>query len=123
MAMVNVRENLETLVAKSQFYGCERQLILSGSRPLLTNPYVSYGDRVLIDFRIALNPEETDMTVAKLCEKFDGLNFIKFPEGNIEYLKNSFNGRKFFMVVYHVYTINEGFNLYNRLKDTYFSMT
>lgn len=66
MAEVSVKNSFETLYSVSKMNDSERQVILSGSCPLLQNPYISYGDRVLLDFRIGLTDEETHMSLAEL---------------------------------------------------------
>lgn len=81
MAEVSVKSSFETLVAVSKMNDSKRQVILRGSCPLLTNPYISYGDRVLLDFRIGLTDEEKDMSLAELKQKFSKLHIVKFPFG------------------------------------------
>ena len=74
MAEVSVKSSFETLVAVSKMNDSKRQVILRGSCPLLTNPYISYSDRVLLDFRIGLTDEEKDMSLAELKQKFSKLH-------------------------------------------------
>lgn len=95
MAEVSVKSSFETLVAVSKMNDSKRQVILRGSCPLLTNPYISYGDRVLLDFRIGLTDEEKDMSLAELNQKFSKLHIVKFPFGQTECLKSQFNGKTF----------------------------
>lgn len=120
MAEVSVKSSFETLVAVSKMNDSKRQVILRGSCPLLTNPYISYGDRVLLDFRIGLTDEETHMSLAELNQKFSNLHLIKFPLGQTECLKSQFNGKNFLMFYYHVYNMDEGISLYQKLKEEYF---
>ena len=120
MAEVSVKSSFETLVAVSKMNDSKRQVILRGSCPLLTNPYISYGDRVLLDFRIGLTDEEKDMSLAELSQKFSNLHLIKFPLGQTECLKSQFNGKNFLMFYYHVYNMDEGISLYQKLKEEYF---
>ncbi len=119
MAEVSVK-SFETLVAVSKMNDSERQVILGGSCPLISNPYISYGDRVLLDFRIGLTDEEKDMSLAELNQKFSHLHLIKFPAGQTECLKSQFNGKTFLVFYYHVYNMDEGIALYQRLKKKYF---
>ena len=120
MAEVSVKSSFETLVAVSKMNDSKRQVILRGSCPLLRNPYISYGDRVLLDFRIGLTDEETHMSLAELNQKFSNLHLIKFPLGQTECLKSQFNGKNFLMFYYHVYNMDEGISLYQKLKEEYF---
>ena len=120
MAMELNVQDFETVAAISSAYGCKRQIILSGSCPLLQNPYVSYGDRVLLDFRIDLTDEEKDMSLAELKQKFSNLHLVKFPFGQTECLKSQFNGKTFLLFYYHVYNMEEGIALYQKLKEKYF---
>ena len=99
MAEVSVKNSFETLYSVSKMNDSERQVILSGSCPLLQNPYISYGDRVLLDFRIGLTDEETHMSLAELNQKFSNLHLVKFPLGQTECLKSKFNGKTFFAVL------------------------
>lgn len=117
---MGVKSSFETLVAVSKMNDSERQVILRGSCPLISNPYISYGDRVLLDFRIGLTDEEKDMSLAELNQKFTHLNLIKFPAGQTECLKSQFNGKTFLVFYYHVYNMDEGIALYQRLKKKYF---
>lgn len=121
MAMeLNLQKDFETVAAISSAYGGKRQIILSGSCPLLSNPYISYGDRVLLDFRIGLTDEEKDMSLAELNQKFSKLHIVKFPFGQTECLKSQFNGKTFLLFYYHVYNMEEGIALYQKLKEKYF---
>ena len=120
MAEVSVKSSFETLVAVSKMNDSERQIILRGSCPLLQNPYISYGDRVLLDLRIGLTDEETSMPLAELEQKFSHLHLVKFPSGQTECLKSQFNGKTFLMFYYHVYNMDEGISLYQKLKEEYF---
>ena len=120
MAEVSVKDCFETMYSVSKMNDSERQVILRGSCPLLTNPYISYGDRVLLDFRIGLTDEEKDMSLAELNQKFSNLHLIKFPLGQTECLKSQFNGKTFLMFYYHVYSMDEGIALYQKLKEKYF---
>ena len=120
MAEVSVKSSFETLVAVSKMNDSKRQVILRGSCPLLTNPYISYGDRVLLDFRIGLTDEEKDMSLAELKQKFSKLHIVKFPFGQTECLKSQFNGKTFLLFYYHVYNMEEGIALYQKLKEEYF---
>lgn len=120
MAMELNVQDFETVAAISSVYGCKRQIILSGSFPLLTNPYIAYGDRVLLDFRIDLTDEEKDMSLAELKQKFSNLHLVKFPFGQTECLKSQFNGKTFLLFYYHVYNMEEGISLYQKLKEKYF---
>ena len=120
MAEVSVKSSFETLVAVSKMNDSKRQVILRGSCPLLQNPYVSYGDRVLLDFRIGLTDEEKDMSLAELNQKFSNLHLVKFPFGQTECLKSQFNGKTFLLFYYHVYNMDKGIALYQKLKEKYF---
>ena len=120
MAEVSVKSSFETLVAVSKMNDSKRQVILRGSCPLLTNPYISYGDRVLLDFRIGLTDEEKDMSLAELNQKFSKLHIVKFPFGQTECLKSQFNGKTFLLFYYQVYNMEEGIDLYQKLKEKYF---
>ena len=119
MAEVSVRNTFETLVKISKMNDSERQLILRGSCPS-QNPYIAYGDRVLLDFPIGLTDEETHMSLAELNQKFSNLHLIKFPLGQTECLKSQFNGKTFLMFYYHVYNMDDGIALYEKLKWKYF---
>lgn len=119
MAEVSVKNTFETLVKISKMNDSERQLILRGSCPS-QNPYIAYCDRVLLDFRIGLTDEETHMSLAELNQKFSNLHLIKFPLGQTECLKSQFNGKTFLMFYYHVYNMDEGIALYEKLKEKYF---
>lgn len=120
MAGVSVKNSFETLVAVSKMNDSERQVILRGSCPLLQNPYISYGDRVLLDFRIGLTDEEKHMSLAELNQKFSHLHLIKFPYGQTECMKNQFNDKTFLLFYYHVYNMDDGIALYQKLKKKYF---
>lgn len=120
MAEVSVKDCFETMYSVSKMNDSERQVILRGSCPLLQNPYISYGDRVLLDLRIGLTDEETSMPLAELNQKFSHLHLIKFPAGQTECLKSQFNGKTFLVFYYHVYNMDEGIALYQRLKRKYF---
>lgn len=120
MAEVSVKNSFETLYSVSKMNDSERQVILSGSCPLLQNPYISYGDRVLLDFRIGLTDEETHMSLAELNQKFSNLHLVKFPLDQTECLKSKFNGKTFLLFYYHVYNMEEGIALYQKLKKKYF---
>lgn len=120
MAEVSVKNSFETIATISKMCGSKRQIILRGSCPLLQNPYISYGDRVLLDFRIGLTDEETHMSLAELEQKFSNLHLIKFPLGQTECLKSQFNGKTFLLFYYHVYNMDEGIALYKNLKEKYF---
>ena len=111
MAEVSVKNSFETLYSVSKMNDSERQVILSGSCPLLQNPYISYGDRVLLDFH---------MSLAELNQKFSNLHLVKFPLGQTECLKSKFNGKTFLLFYYHVYNMEEGIALYQKLKKKYF---
>lgn len=119
MAEVSVKNSFETLYSVSKMNDSERQLILRGSCPL-QNPYISYGDRVLLDLRIGLTDEETSMPLAELEQMFSHLHLVKFPSGQTECLKSQFNGKTFLMFYYHVYNMDEGIALYQKLKEKYF---
>lgn len=119
MAEVSVKNSFETLYSVSKMNDSERQLILRGSCPL-QNPYISYGDRVLLDLRIGLTDEETSMPLAELEQMFSHLHLVKFPAGQTECLKSQFNGKTFLMFYYHVYNMDEGIALYQKLKEKYF---
>ena len=119
MAEVSVKNSFETLYSVSKMNDSERQLILRGSCPL-QNPYISYGDRVLLDLRIGLTDEETSMPLAELEQMFSHLHLVKFPSGQTECLKSQFNGKNFLMFYYHVYNMDEGIALYQKLKEKYF---
>ena len=119
MAEVSVKNSFETLYSVSKMNDSERQLILRGSCPL-QNPYISYGDRVLLDLRIGLTDEETSMPLAELEQMFSHLHLVKFPAGQTECLKSQFNGKNFLMFYYHVYNMDEGIALYQKLKEKYF---
>lgn len=119
MAEVSVK-SFETLVAVSKMNDSERQVILRGSCPLIRNPYISYGDRVLLDFRIGLTDKEKDMSLAELNQKFSNLHLVKFPAGQTECLKSQFNAKSFLVFYYHVYNMEEGIALYQKLKEKYF---
>lgn len=120
MAEVSVKNGFETIATISKMCGSKRQIILRGSCPLLQNPYISYGDRVLLDLRIGLTDEETSMPLAELEQKFSHLHLVKFPAGQTECLKSQFNGKTFLMFYYHVYNMDEGISLYQKLKEEYF---
>lgn len=120
MAEVSVKNGFETIATISKMCGSKRQIILRGSCPLLQNPYISYGDRVLLDLRIGLTDEETSMPLAELEQKFSHLHLVKFPSGQTECLKSQFNGKTFLMFYYHVYNMEEGIALYQKLKKKYF---
>ena len=120
MAEVSVKNGFETIATISTMCGSKRQIILRGSCPLLLNPYISYGDRVLLDLRIGLTDEETSMPLAELEQKFSHLHLVKFPSGQTECLKSQFNGKTFLMFYYHVYNMDEGISLYQKLKEEYF---
>ena len=120
MAEVSVKNGLETIATISKMCGSKRQIILRGSCPLLQNPYISYGDRVLLDLRIGLTDEETSMPLAELEQMFSHLHLVKFPAGQTECLKSQFNGKTFLMFYYHVYNMDEGISLYQKLKEEYF---
>lgn len=120
MAEVSVKNGFETIAIISKMCGSKRQIILRGSCPLLQNPYISYGDRVLLDLRIGLTDEETSMPLAELEQKFSHLHLVKFPSGQTECLKSQFNGKTFLMFYYHVYNMDEGISLYQKLKEEYF---
>ena len=120
MAEVSVKNSFETLYSVSKMNDSERQVILSGSCPLLQNPYISYGDRVLLDLRIGLTDEETSMPIAELEQMFSHLHLVKFPSGQTECLKSKFNGKTFLLFYYHVYNMDEGIALYQKLKEKYF---
>ena len=120
MTEVSVKNGFETIATISKMCGSKRQIILRGSCPLLRNPYISYGDRVLLDFRIGLTDEETHMSLAELNQKFSNLHLIKFPLGQTECLKSQFNGKTFLMFYYHVYNMDDGLSLYKKLKEKYF---
>ena len=119
MAEVSVKNSFETLYSVSKMNDSERQLILRGSCPL-QNPYISYGDRVLLDLRIGLTDEETSMPLAELEQMFSHLHLVKFPSGQTECLKSQFNGKNCLMFYYHVYNMDEGIALYQKLKEKYF---
>lgn len=119
MAEVSVKSSFETLVAVSKMNDSKRQVILRGSCPLLQN-CIPYGDRVLLDFRIGLTDEETHMSLAELNQKFSNLHLVKFPLGQTECLKSQFNGKTFLLFYYHVYNMDEGIALYQKLKEKYF---
>lgn len=114
MAEVSVKNSFETLYSVSKMNDSERQVILSGSYPLLQNPYISYGDRVLLDFRIGLT------RCRLLNQKFSNLHLVKFPFGQTECLKSKFNGKTFLLFYYHVYNMDDGIALYQKLKEKYF---
>lgn len=120
MAEVSVKNSFETLYSVSKMNDSKRQVILRGSCPLLQNPYISYGDRVLLDLRIGLTDEETSMPLAELEQMFSHLHLVKFPAGQTECLKSQFNGKTFLMFYYHVYNMDEGISLYQKLKEKYF---
>lgn len=120
MAEVSVKNSFETVYSLSKMNDSERLLILRGSCPLLQNPYIPYGDRVLLDFRIGLTDEEKHMSLAELNQKFSHLHLIKFPAGQTECLKSQFNGKTFLVFYYHVYNMDEGIALYKKLKEKYF---
>ena len=120
MAEVSVKNGFETIATISKMCGSKRQIILRGSCPLLQNPYISYGDRVLLDLRIGLTDEETSMPLAELEQMFSHLHLVKFPSGQTECLKSQFNGKNFLMFYYHVYNMDEGIALYQKLKEKYF---
>ena len=120
MAEVSVKNSFETVYSLSKMNDSERLLILRGSYPLLQNPYIPYGDRVLLDFRIGLTDEEKHMSLAELNQKFSHLHLIKFPAGQTECLKSQFNGKTFLVFYYHVYNMDEGIALYKKLKEKYF---
>lgn len=120
MAEVSVKNGFETIATISKMCGSKRQIILRSSCPLLQNPYISYGDRVLLDLRIGLTDEETSMPLAELEQKFSHLHLVKFPSGQTECLKSQFNGKTFLMFYYHVYNMDEGISLYQKLKEEYF---
>lgn len=120
MAEVSVKNSFETLYSVSRMNDSERQVILRGSCPLLQNPYISYGDRVLLDLRIGLTDEETSMPLAELEQMFSHLHLVKFPAGQTECLKSQFNEKTFLMFYYHVYNMDEGISLYQKLKEEYF---
>ena len=120
MAEVSVKNGFETIATISKMCGSKRQIILRGSCPLLQNPYISYGDRVLLDLRIGLTDEETSMPLAELEQMFSHLHLVKFPAGQTECLKSQFNGKNFLMFYYHVYNMDEGIALYQKLKEKYF---
>lgn len=119
MAEVSVKNGFETIATISKMCGSKRQIILRGSCPL-QNPYISYGDRVLLDFRIGLTDEETHMSLAELNQKFSNLHLVKFPLGQTECLTSQFNGKTFLLFYYHVYNMDEGISLYQKLKEKYF---
>lgn len=119
MAEVSVKNSFKTLYSVSRMNDSERQVILSGSCHLLQN-CISYGDRVLLDFRIGLTDEETHMSLAELNQKFSNLHLVKFPLGQTECLKSQFNGKTFLLFYYHVYNMDEGIALYQKLKEKYF---
>lgn len=120
MAEVSVKNSFETLYSVSKMNDSKRQVILRGSCPLLQNPYISYGDRVLLDLRIGLTDEETSMPLAELEQMFSHLHLVKFPAGQTECLKSQFNGKTFLMFYYNVYNMDEGISLYQKLKEKYF---
>lgn len=120
MAEVSVKNSFETLYSVSKMNDSKRQVILRGSCPLLQNSYISYGDRVLLDLRIGLTDEETSMPLAELEQMFSHLHLVKFPAGQTECLKSQFNGKTFLMFYYHVYNMDEGISLYQKLKEKYF---
>ena len=120
MAEVSEKNSFETLYSVSKMNDSKRQVILRGSCPLLQNPYISYGDRVLLDLRIGLTDEETSMPLAELEQMFSHLHLVKFPAGQTECLKSQFNGKTFLMFYYHVYNMDEGISLYQKLKEKYF---
>ena len=120
MAEVSVKNSFETLYSVSKMNDSKRQVILRGSCPLLQNPYISYGDRVLLDLRIGLTDEETSMPLAELEQMFSHLHLVKFLAGQTECLKSQFNGKTFLMFYYHVYNMDEGISLYQKLKEKYF---
>lgn len=120
MAEVSVKNSFETLYSVSKMNDSKRQVILRGSCPLLQNPYISYGDRVLLDLRIGLTDEETSMPLAELEQMFSHLHLVKFPAGQTECLKSQFNGKTFLMFYYHVYNMDDGISLYQKLKEKYF---
>lgn len=120
MAEVSVKNGFETIATISKMCGSKRQIILRGSCPLLQNPYISYGDRVLLDLRIGLTDEETSMPLAELEQMFSHLHLVKFPLGQTECLTSQFNGKTFLLFYYHVYNMDEGIALYQKLKEKYF---
>ena len=123
MAIVlNEKKDFETLASISSAYGCKRQIILNGSCPLLSNPHITYSDRVLLDLRIGLIAKEEALSLEELKQKFHKLLLIQYPEGQTELLTSQFNGKKFLLFLYHVYSFDRGINLYNSLKEEYFDV-
>lgn len=119
---LNVKKDFETLASITNIYGCKRQIILNGFCPLLSNPYIMYSDKVLLDLRIGLTDKEEALSLEELKQKFHKLFLIKYPDGQTELLKSQFNGKKFLLFLYHVYSFDRGINLYNSLKEEYFDV-
>lgn len=122
--MTTVKTGFETLKSTKRIHGCNREIILSGKQVPMVENYLAYVDRVLLQFRMKLSlDEETSYTMRELREIFSDFFLIKVPEGRTELCRCIVEDGCYLEFNYHCFSENAGNNLYERLKNDFFTET